>query len=73
MSAVAPTSDLLSREEAAGYLGVNPRTLANWSCTGRYALPVVKIGRLAKYRRRDLDRFIVARTVGAESPLPATA
>jgi excisionase family DNA binding protein len=66
MATVAPSSDLLTREEAARYLGVNPRTLSNWSCTGRYGLPVVKIGRLAKYRQRDLDRFIEQRTVGGE-------
>ena len=62
----APTSDLLTREEAARYLGVNPRTLSNWRSTGRYSLPVVKIGRLAKYCQKDLDRFIEQRTVGGE-------
>ena len=62
MSPVAPASDLLYREQAAEYLGVNPRTLSNWACTGRYDLPVVKIGRLAKYRRRDLEKFIDSRT-----------
>lgn len=49
---------LLSRREAANYLGVGERTLANWKCAKRYGLPVVKIGRLAKYRRSDLDLFI---------------
>ncbi len=66
MVTVAPSSDLLTRQQAAAYLGVNARTLANWSCTGRYSLPVVKIGRLAKYRQKDLDRFIEERTVGGE-------
>ncbi|MCA9804832.1 MAG: helix-turn-helix domain-containing protein [Cyanobacteria bacterium HKST-UBA02] len=54
---------LLSRKEAAGYLGVSPQTLAIWHCTSRYPLPVVKIGRLAKYRKSDLDSFIESRTV----------
>ena len=57
-------SDLLTREQAAAYLGVTPRTLAVWKCTGRYKLPCVKIGRLAKYRKADLDAFIARRTVG---------
>ncbi len=56
-----PVSDLMSRKEAALYLGVSERTLAIWKCTGRYKLPVVKIGRLAKYRRADLDAFIASR------------
>lgn len=43
-------SELLSRSEAARYLGVTSQTLAIWKTTQRYNLPVVKIGRLAKYR-----------------------
>lgn len=56
--------ELLTRAEAAAYLGVAARTLAIWHCTRRYGLPVVKIGRLAKYRKKDLDEFIARRTVG---------
>lgn len=52
---------LLTRKEAAIYLGVSERTLAIWKCTGRYSLPVIKIGRLAKYRKADLDAFIESR------------
>ena len=57
-------SELLSRKEAAAYLGVAAETLAIWHCTGRYGLPIVKVGRLAKYRKQDLDAFITKRTVG---------
>ena len=53
-------SELFSRVEAAAYLGIAPNTLAVWACTGRYPIPMVKIGRLAKYRKRDLDQFIEA-------------
>jgi excisionase family DNA binding protein len=51
-------SDLLTRREAAAYLGVTPETLAVWASTRRYPLSFVKIGRLAKYRKSDLDTFI---------------
>jgi len=61
-----PQSDLLSREQAAVYLGVSPRTLAVWKSTGRYNLPVVKIGRYAKYRKVDLDAFIQRNRYGGE-------
>jgi len=54
-------SELMSRKEAAAYLGVSEITLAIWKTTGRYSLPVYKIGRLAKYKKSDLDAFIVSR------------
>ena len=57
-------SNLLSRKEVAEYLGVTVHTLAVWKCTGRYNLPCVKIGGLAKYRKEDLDDFILSRTTG---------
>ena len=52
-------SILLTRREAAGYLGVAEQTLAVWKCTGRRSLPFVKIGRLVRYRKADLDAFIL--------------
>lgn len=61
------TSDLMSREEAAKYLGVTPHTLSVWACTKRYNLPMVKIGRKVRYRQRDLDEFIKERTRNTEA------
>lgn len=49
---------LLSRKDAAKVLGVTEGTLAVWACTKRYNLPMVKIGRLVKYRYQDLLNFI---------------
>lgn len=57
---------LLSRAAAATYLGLRPQTLAAWASTGRYDLPMVKIGRYAKYRKIDLDRFIESNVQGGE-------
>ena len=59
-----PQSNLLTRDQAANYLGVTPQTLAVWACTGRYNLLFVKVGRLVKYRKDDLDAFVAKRTVG---------
>jgi len=56
--------DLLDEAAAARYLSVAPATLRVWRCTGRYALPFVKVGRLVRYREADLSRFIEARTHG---------
>lgn len=58
----AAASDLMTRKQAAAYLGVAEQTLAVWKTKHRYNLPVVKVGRLAKYRKSDLDDFIARRT-----------
>jgi hypothetical protein len=47
-------NQLLSRRKAAEYLGVKENTLAIWACNKRYSLPVIKVGRLCKYRLSDL-------------------
>lgn len=55
----SPHEPLMTREEAARYLGVAAGTLAVWACTGRYDLRPLKVGRrLVRYRRSDLDRFL---------------
>jgi hypothetical protein len=56
-------NNLLTRKEAADFLGCKEITLATWKSTNRYNLPVVKVGRLAKYRHSDLLKFIDRRTV----------
>lgn len=58
---------LLTRPEAAKYLGIKPQTLSVWACTKRYPLPFVKVGRSVRYRVSDLEKFIQARTVCAEA------
>ena len=63
-SASKRKTELLSRTEAADYLRIAPHTLVVWQSTNRYGLPCVKIGRLAKYRKKDLDDFIQRRTTG---------
>lgn len=59
-------SELLSRREAAAYLGIAENTLAIWKSSGRYGLPYIKLGRLVKYRRVDLDAFIMNRLHGPQ-------
>jgi hypothetical protein len=62
------THRLLSRKEAADFLGVKEITLSIWHSTQRYKIPVVKVGRLARYRISDLVAFAESRTV---NKLPA--
>jgi predicted site-specific integrase-resolvase len=54
---------LLNSEQVAEILGVKPDTLCYWRCTGRYALPYVKVGRLVMYRAEDINEFIENRTI----------
>ena len=49
--------NLLSRAEAADYLGVKPQTLSAWACNRRVALPLVRVGRRVMYRLIDLEAF----------------
>jgi excisionase family DNA binding protein len=66
MSNVPSPSDLLTREQAAQYLGLKPQTLSVWACTKRYGLPYLKVGSLARYRRSDLDAWLQSRTVNGD-------
>ncbi len=67
----AAHSELLTRRQAAAYLGVAEQTLAVWKCSGRYLLACIKIGRLVRYRKCDLDDFINKHLQGTEQPRSA--
>ncbi|WP_222932721.1 helix-turn-helix transcriptional regulator [Nocardia yunnanensis] len=61
-----PGKRWLTREEAGGYLGVHPRTLANWAAKGqgpRYSKPS---GTSCMYRLADLDAYLEAHMVHTE-------
>jgi len=47
---------LLNMEQASSYLNIKRSTV--YQMVMRRELPVVKIGRLNRFRRQDLDRFI---------------
>ena len=59
-------SDLLNNDAAAAYIGVSPKTLPVWRSTQRYDLPFIKIGRLVRYRRSDLDEWLERQTRRSE-------
>lgn len=61
-----PHQDLLTRQQAAEYLGISEQTLAAWACSKRYSLPYIRVGRRCRYRLADLDRWLATRTVRAE-------
>ena len=57
---------LLTRVEAADLLRLKPQTLGKWAMTGRH-LPVVHVGRAARYRLSDVQRLIAQGSPGPES------
>lgn len=60
--------DLLNPKQAAAFITMEPQTLAIWRCTKRYDLPYIRVGRLIRYRRADLEKFLASRTVEAKAP-----
>lgn len=54
---VAP-SGLMTSRDAAVYIGVKINTLTVWRMTNRYGLPFVKLGKVIRYRKSDLDKWI---------------
>ena len=58
---IAAGADLLDDKAAAAYLSLSPGTLSVWRSTGRYNIPYVKVGRLVRYRRADLDAWLEKR------------
>jgi hypothetical protein len=59
---------LLDRRQAAEMLRVAPSTLAVWDCTRRYDHKPIKIDKLVRYRKSDLDKFIFNDNQAKTSP-----
>lgn len=53
---------LFTSEKAALYLGIKKDSLSVWRCTKRYKIPYIKVGRLVRYRKSDLDSWLESRT-----------
>ena len=57
-----PEKVLLTEQEAASILDVEPASLAVFRCTGRHKIPYIKIGRNVRYRRSDLEAWLTRNT-----------
>jgi transposase-like protein len=60
MIAMNQQNGVLNTAEAARYIGVSPRTLAEWRRTRKPDIPVTRCGRRANYRIADLEAFLAA-------------
>ncbi|HFF9978368.1 helix-turn-helix domain-containing protein [Klebsiella pneumoniae] len=60
------TDQKFTRPEAADYIGVAARTLANWHSSGRVKIPFYKAGRKKTiYLKSDLDAYLASVRQGA--------
>jgi excisionase family DNA binding protein len=50
--------NLLNSEEAAGYLGVSPRSMIKWRSTGEHGIIFYRVGRSCRYSIADLDAYL---------------
>lgn len=53
---------LRTTAETAIQLGTKEATLIHWRSTGRNTLPYIKVGRLVRYRQRDIDAWLDSQT-----------
>ncbi|HDS7137947.1 helix-turn-helix domain-containing protein [Klebsiella sp. CN_Kp104] len=66
MNVLPILKEKMTRPEAASYLGIAPRTLANWHSSGRVKIPFYKVGRKKTiYLKSDLDAYLVSVRQGA--------
>ena len=61
---------LVTVEEAASFLGIQPGTVYLWAETGR--IPSYKIGALRRFRLSDLERYLQGGREGPPRPSEAT-
>ena len=52
-------------DEAAAYLGTTPDTLRVW--VSKRKVPFVRVGRLVRFRKKDLDQWLEKNFVPAEA------
>lgn len=61
MNTITPANVKFTRPEAADYIGISPRTLANWHSSGRVKIPFYKVGKKKTiYLKTDLDAYLAS-------------
>jgi hypothetical protein len=60
-AAVSTYDPLLDEDAAADFLHMSAKTLRKWRCVGG-GPEFVKVGRLVRYQRSGLERFVRTRT-----------
>jgi excisionase family DNA binding protein len=58
--------EIMTTDDAAAYLSVNKRNL-QLDRVNKRNIPFIKIGRLVRYSKADLDAYITAQTIGGNA------
>ena len=58
---MTPEDPMFDTRDGAVIIGGNPRTMERWRVTGE-GPEFVKIGKLVRYRKSSLERFVTERT-----------
>ncbi len=61
------TAALISEQEVAQTLGVTVRMLQSRRLRGERDIPFVKVGRLVRYRRSDVEAYLQANVRGVKA------
>jgi hypothetical protein len=69
MTTAMNEKQMLTTDEAAGYLGVAGSTLAGWRTRGQQGPPYIKLVGAVRYRLRDLETWLDKYTVVAREDL----
>ena len=59
------TSPILANDAAAAFIGCTPSTLRSWVAEKR--VPFIRLGRLVRFRRADLEDFLESNLVRPDS------
>jgi excisionase family DNA binding protein len=62
----AGENEILTVEEVAAYLRLQPQTIYKWAQEGR--IPAAKLGKEWRFRRSILDRWLDEQILGPDSP-----
>jgi predicted DNA-binding transcriptional regulator AlpA len=64
--ALATSSPLIDEKQLCAELGISSVTATKWRAKAA-GPPFIKVGRLVRYRRADVDAWLASRTVGRRS------
>ena len=66
-------ADLMTYAQAAKFLGIAEVTLHSWVERGTEDVPLIRLGRLVRFRRASLERWLESRERGSSHFLPQTS
>jgi predicted DNA-binding transcriptional regulator AlpA len=49
---------MMDIKDLSVYIGIKPQTIRNQMSMGKFPIPTKKLGRLLKWDRREVDRFL---------------